>query len=153
MVFSDWNANGKQDPGEALLASIPVLLSELGVSTTSTAGEFTFINDEMTYRFRDVYDHLVRLSEESLIFQDRVTSILDAHLSSVSNRLNEQMKVLTLVTTIAIPFTVLGGLFGMNVHLPGISDQNNPHAFWWILSGSVGLLAVLIVVLRRFRLL
>jgi magnesium transporter len=115
--------------------------------------EFTFITDEMAYRFRDVYDHLVRLSEESLIFQDRVTSILDAHLSSVSNRLNEQMKVLTLVTTIAIPFTVLGGLFGMNVHLPGISDQNNPHAFWWILTGSVGLLVLLIVVLRRFRLL
>jgi cell division septation protein DedD len=44
VVFSDWNANGTRDPGEALLASIPVLLSELGVSTTSTAGEFTFIN-------------------------------------------------------------------------------------------------------------
>jgi len=115
--------------------------------------EFSFISDEMTYRFRDVYDHLVRLSEEALIFQDRVTSILDAHLSSTSNRLNEQMKVLTLVTTIAIPFTVLGGLFGMNVHLPGISDQANPHAFWWILGGAMALLGALIVVLRRYRLL
>jgi magnesium transporter len=115
--------------------------------------EFAFITDEMAYRFRDVFDHVVRMSEESLMFQDRVTSILDAHLSNVSNRLNEQMKVLTLVTTIAIPFTVLGGLFGMNVHLPGISDQNNPHAFWWILAGAMGLLAALIVVLRRFRLL
>jgi magnesium transporter len=93
------------------------------------------------------------MSEESLIFQDRVTSILDAHLSSVSNRLNEQMKVLTLVTTIAIPFTVLGGLFGMNVHLPGISDQSNPHAFWWILGGAMTLLAFIVVVLRRFHLL
>src|SRR3954447_14331890 len=115
--------------------------------------EFAFISDEMAYRFRDVFDHLVRMSEESLMFQDRVTSILDAHLSNVSNRLNEQMKVLTLVTTIAIPFTVLGGLFGMNVHLPGISDQSNPHAFWWILGGATALLALLIVVLRRFRLL
>jgi magnesium transporter len=118
--------------------------------------EFPFISDEMTYRFRDVFDHLVRLSDEALIFQDRVTGILDAHLSSISNRLNEQMKVLTLVTTIAIPFTVLGGLFGMNVHLPGIADAGQPpdsHAFWWILAGAVGLLAALILVLRRNKLL
>jgi magnesium transporter len=96
----------------------------------------------------------VRLSDEALIFQDRVTSILDAHLSSVSNRLNEQMKVLTLVTTIAIPFTVLGGLFGMNVHLPGVPETaGSPHPFWWILAGAVGLLGLLIVVLRRYHLL
>jgi magnesium transporter len=118
--------------------------------------EFAFISDEMAYRFRDVYDHLVRLSDEALLFQDRVTGILDAHLSSVSNKLNEQMKVLTLVTTIAIPFTVLGGLFGMNVHLPGIPDAAQPpdsHAFWWILAGALALLALLIVVLRRYKLL
>lgn len=115
--------------------------------------EFPFISDEMTYRFRDVYDNLVRLSDEALIFQDRVTSILDAHLSSVSNRLNEQMKVLTLVTTIAIPFTVLGGLFGMNVHLPAIANDQDPRPFWWILSGAIGLLALLIAVLKRNKLL
>jgi magnesium transporter len=118
--------------------------------------EFSFISDEMAYRFRDVYDHLVRLSEEALIFQDRVTGILDAHLSSVSNKLNEQMKVLTLVTTIAIPFTVLGGLFGMNVHLPGIADTGQPPdsmAFWYILAGAMLLLAVLVIILKRFKLL
>jgi magnesium transporter len=118
--------------------------------------EFPFITDEMTYRFRDVYDHLVRLSDEALIFQDRVTGILDAHLSSISNRLNEQMKVLTLVTTIAIPFTVVGGLFGMNVRLPGITDPAQPpgsHAFWWILAGAIGLLGALLYVLRRNKLL
>ena len=84
------------------------------------------------YRFRDVFDHLVRLSDEALMLQDRVTSILDAHLSNVSNRLNQQMKLLTLVTTVALPFTVLGGLFGMNVHLPGVSGANDPRAFWSI---------------------
>lgn len=118
--------------------------------------EFPFISDELTYRFRDVYDHLVRLSDEALIFQDRVTGILDAHLSSVSNKLNEQMKVLTLVTTIAIPFTVLGGLFGMNVHLPGIADAGQPPdsmAFWYILAGAMALLVVLVAVLKRYKLL
>ncbi len=44
--------------------------------------EFDIINQEMAYRFRDVYDQLVRLADESIIFQDRVTGILDAHLAA-----------------------------------------------------------------------
>jgi magnesium transporter len=50
--------------------------------------EFDAISQEMAYRFRDVHDNLVRLAEEAILFQDRVTGILDAHLSLVSNRLN-----------------------------------------------------------------
>ena len=113
--------------------------------------EFAFISDELAYRFRDVFDHLVRLSEEALLLQDRVTSILDAHLSNVSNRLNQQMKLLTLVTVIALPFTVLGGLFGMNVHLPGISSENDPRAFWWILAVAIGLVGLMLAFLRGKR--
>jgi magnesium transporter len=113
--------------------------------------EFAFISDELAYRFRDVFDHLVRLSDEALLLQDRVTSILDAHLSNVSNRLNQQMKLLTLVTVIALPFTVLGGLFGMNVHLPGISNENDPRAFWWILVVAIGLVGLTLAFLRGKR--
>ena len=113
--------------------------------------EFAFISDELAYRFRDVFDHLVRLSDEALLLQDRVTSILDAHLSNVSNRLNQQMKLLTLVTVIALPFTVLGGLFGMNVHLPGISNENDPRAFWWILAVAIGLVGLTLAFLRGKR--
>jgi magnesium transporter len=113
--------------------------------------EFAFISDELAYRFRDVFDHLVRLSDEALLLQDRVTSILDAHLSNVSNRLNQQMKLLTLVTVIALPFTVLGGLFGMNVHLPGISSEDDPRAFWWILVVAIGLVGLTLTFLRGKR--
>ena len=59
--------------------------------------EFVDISTEMAFRFRDVYDHLVRLADDAMIFQDRITGILDAHLTNVSNRLNEVMKVLTVV--------------------------------------------------------
>src|SRR5262249_33370202 len=51
--------------------------------------EFLDISTEMAFRFRDVYDHLVRIADDALLFQDRITGILDAHLSNVSNRLNE----------------------------------------------------------------
>jgi magnesium transporter len=113
--------------------------------------EFAMISDEMAYRFRDVHDHLVRLTDEALIYQDRVTSILDAHLSNQSNRLNEVMKVLTFITTIAVPFTVMGGLYGMNVKLPGVAGDGNPHAFWWILGGTALFVVLMLVVLRRME--
>lgn len=130
-----------------------VVLPQRDVIGRLARREFSIISDEMAYRFRDVYDHLVRLSDEALIYQDRVTGILDAHLTSVSNRLNQQMKVLTLVTTIAVPFTVLGGLFGMNVHLPGVTGEGDTVAFWWILALAVGMVALMVFALRRLRLL
>ena len=107
--------------------------------------EFPQISDEMTYRFRDVYDHLVRLTEEAVLFQDRVTGILEAHLSTVSNRLNMIMKVLTVMSTIFLPLTVLTGMWGMNVPLP-VFPGGEAAQFWWIsglmASVSLAMLAV-----------
>ena len=67
--------------------------------------EFPMISDEMAYRFRDVYDHVVRLTEEAMLFQDRVTGIFEVNLSTVSHRLNQVMKVLTVMSTIFLPLT------------------------------------------------
>jgi magnesium transporter len=104
--------------------------------------EFAEITPEMAFSFRDVYDHLVRIADDALIFQDRITGILDAHLSNVSNRLNQVMKVLTVVATIFMPMTVLTGMYGMNVDLPhfpgGAAAQ-----FWWI----VGIMTLIVVVM------
>ena len=95
--------------------------------------EFDLIGQEMAYRFRDVYDHLVRLADESFIFQDRVTGILDAHLASVSNRLAFVSKVLAAVAVIFGPLTVLTGLFGMNVPLPTLLGSPQ-YQFWEIIA-------------------
>jgi magnesium transporter len=107
--------------------------------------EFPIISDEMAFRFRDVYDHVVRLTEEVILFQDRMTSVLEVNLASVSNRLNQVMKVLTVMSTIFLPLTVLTSMWGMNIelpHMPGGADAQ----FWWI-SGimfvvSLGMLIV-----------
>jgi len=109
--------------------------------------EFAQIPDVMAYRFRDVYDHLVQLTDEAIFFQDRVTGLLDAYLSSQSNRLNQVMKVLTVMSTIFMPLTVLTGLYGMNVvipHLPGPPEAQ----FWWIVGICV---AAVIAMLAAFR--
>jgi magnesium transporter len=106
--------------------------------------EFPLITEALAYRFRDVHDHLVRLSDEAMFFQDRITSILDAHLSAVSNQLNSVMKVLTVIATLFMPLTVLTGMWGMNVPLPQFPGGDAAQ-FWWIvgvmLGSSVGMLS------------
>lgn len=109
--------------------------------------EFPFVSESIAFRFRDVYDHLVRLNEEAILQQDRVVSLLDAHLSTVSNQLNGVMKVLTVIATIFMPLTFITGLYGMNVALPhfGLADES----FFWVL--VVSMLAVSAGMLGLFR--
>lgn len=93
--------------------------------------DFVDISTEMSFRFRDVHDHLVRVTDDALNFQDRITGILDAHLSNVSNRLNEVMKVLTIASTLLLPPTMLAGFYGMNVPLPHFPGGEAAQ-FWWL---------------------
>ena len=112
--------------------------------------EFPQIDEAVGYRFRDVYDHLVRLADEAMIFHDRLTGLLDAHLSFVSNRLNEVMKVLTVITTIFMPFTVLVGLYGMNVRLPRLPGRRG-RAVLVDRRGHAGHHGVMIMVFRGLK--
>jgi len=112
--------------------------------------EFVDISDEMAFHFRDIYDHLVRIADDALIFHDRITGILEAHLSNVSNRLNEVMKVLTVVATIFMPLTLLTGFFGMNVDLPHF--PGGPGAqFWWLAGFMLAVVVVMLIMFRRNR--
>jgi magnesium transporter len=63
---------------------------------------------------RDLYDHTIQVIENVEAFRDLSASLLDTYLSSLSNRLNEVMKVLTVISTIFIPLTFIVGLYGMN---------------------------------------
>ena len=110
--------------------------------------EFAAIGDELTYRFRDVYDHLVRLSDEATLLQDRVTGILEAHLSTISNRLNLVMKVLTVMSTIFLPLTVLTGMWGMNVPLPAFPG-GPALQFWWVVACMAGITGIMLGLFRR----
>jgi len=95
--------------------------------------EFPQISEKLSYRFRDVYDHLVRVTDEAIFLQDRVTGLVDAYLSTQSNRLNQVMKVLTVIATIFMPLTVLTGMWGMNVPLPALPGGAGAQ-FWWVVA-------------------
>jgi magnesium transporter len=111
--------------------------------------EFPLINEELTYRFRDVYDALVRIADEGLIFQDRITSLLDAHLSNVSNRLNDIMRVLTVFTVIVSPLTLVAGIYGMNMKLPLVGSDSDPRPFWWLMGGMAAAVAAMLAFFRK----
>ena len=102
------------------------------------------------YRFRDVYDHVVRLADEAILFQDRVTGILEVNLASISNRLNQVMKVLTVMSTIFLPLTVLSGMWGMNVPLPRFPGDDAAQ-FWWVAGIMLAIAAGMLAVFRRNR--
>jgi magnesium transporter len=112
--------------------------------------DFVDISTEMSFRFRDVYDHLVRLADDAIIFQDRITGMLDAHLSSMNNRLNQVMKVLTVVSTVFMPLTLLSGVYGMNVTLPHLPGGESAQ-FWWVLGIMVGVISVMLAFFRQKR--
>ena len=112
--------------------------------------EFVDVSTEMAFRFRDVYDHLAHVNDEALMLSDRLTGILDAHLSNVSNRLNRVMKVLTVLTTVFMPLTVLASLYGMNVALPQLPGGEGAQ-FWWLVGFMGAIAAAMLGLFRRLK--
>jgi magnesium transporter len=72
------------------------------------------IDKSMDIYLRDVYDHTIQVIDALETFRDMLSGMLDIYLSSVSNRMNEVMKVLTIIATIFIPLTLITGIYGMN---------------------------------------
>jgi len=77
-------------------------------------GETDLIDEKTTIFFRDVYDHTIQVIETVETYRDIVSGMMDLFLSSVSNRMNEVMKMLTVIATIFIPLTFIAGIYGMN---------------------------------------
>jgi magnesium transporter len=82
------------------------------------------LGDDLDPYFRDVYDHVVRAVDMIETYRDLLSGALDIYLSSVANRTNQVMKVLTIWGTVALPLVIITGFFGMNLKLPWSSD---PH--------------------------
>jgi magnesium transporter len=81
--------------------------------------ESPLIQEATAIYLKDVYDHVIQVIDTIETFREMLSGMLDVYLSSMSNRLNEIMKVLTIIATIFIPLTFIAGLYGMNFkHMP-----------------------------------
>ncbi|MCF7908596.1 MAG: magnesium/cobalt transporter CorA [Candidatus Omnitrophica bacterium] len=78
---------------------------------------------------RDLYDHTIQVIDTVETYRDMVSGMLDIYMSGVSNKMNEVMKVLTIIATIFIPITFVAGIYGMNFD-PKISPWNMPELSW-----------------------
>ncbi|MFX1312457.1 MAG: magnesium/cobalt transporter CorA [Promethearchaeota archaeon] len=80
------------------------------------------IKDDLQIYLRDIYDHIFRISDLLENYRDIIFGMLDLYLSSVSNRMNDIMKVLTIISTVFIPLSFLAGFYGMNfIYMPEFS--------------------------------
>ncbi|MBN1221618.1 MAG: magnesium/cobalt transporter CorA, partial [Candidatus Aminicenantes bacterium] len=77
-------------------------------------GEFNLVQKTTRLFLRDVYDHTIQVMDSVETFRDMLSGMHDTYLSSISNRMNEIMKVLTIIATIFIPITFIAGIYGMN---------------------------------------
>jgi magnesium transporter len=88
------------------------------VVNTLVRREHGILSDDLDPYLRDVYDHLIRITDLTESYRDLLTGSLDIYLSAVANRTNEVMKVLTVYGTVALPLVIITGFFGMNLPLP-----------------------------------
>jgi len=108
--------------------------------------DFVQIAQQNRIYYRDIYDHLVRIMDLSETIRDIITGTLDIYLSAASNRLNEIMKALTIVSTIFLPLTFVAGVYGMNFHyMPEIGWRFGYPMVWGIF------IAIIVTMLWWFK--
>ncbi|MGD8449784.1 MAG: CorA family divalent cation transporter, partial [Desulfobacterales bacterium] len=110
-------------------------------------GELSLVHEQTIVFFKDVYDHTIQIVDTIESYRDVLSGMLDLYLSTISNRMNEVMKVLTIIATIFIPITFVAGIYGMNFkYMPELEWQWGYLAVWSII---VGIALLMIVFFRR----
>lgn len=106
----------------------------------------SIINEKSQSYIRDLYDHIIQVNETIDLYREMVWSLMDMYMTIISNKMNEVMKVLTIIATIFIPLTFIAGLYGMNfTYIPELQYKNG----YFILLGVM--LFLFIIMLIYFR--
>lgn len=104
--------------------------------------ESAVIAKKTQFYFRDIYDHVIHILDSLSAYRDTLSGLTDIYLSSVSNRMNAIMKVLTVIATIFIPLTFITGIYGMNFeHMPELESQwGYPAVLFFMFLIGIGML-------------
>lgn len=112
-----------------------------------TRGDFEMISSPSVIYFRNVYDNLIRLNDIVGTSRDIITGAMEAYVSVVSNRLNEIMKTLTVITTIMMPLTLIASIYGMNFrHMP---ELESPTGYPTVLTLMVLVTVLMLMYFKR----
>ncbi len=130
-----------------LLRLRKLIAPEREVLQVLSRGDVSIYGPEERRYFQDVYDHVVRVTDEIDTLRDLVSNVVDANLAAVSNRLNEVMKVLTAVATILLVMTVVTSFFGQN--FVAFIPYDSATVFWGSIAFTVVASFALAVYFRR----
>ena len=145
------------DPSSQILATILKIKRELiflrrtvsplrELLASIQRSESALLNEKTKRYFGDTYDHAIRIIEAIESYRDLIAGMLDIYLSSVSNKMNETMKVLTVFASIFIPLTFIAGVYGMNFeYMPELKWRWSYPVIW------VFFIAVSVFLLRFFK--
>ena len=143
-LLEDMEAQVLDSPGAESLARIHGIKRELSVLrrvmwpmreviVAMRESDLEIISKNTRTYLRDVYEHTVQIVEIIETFREVASSLTDLHMSAVSNRMNQTMKILTIMATLFIPITFLAGIYGMNFKfMPELSWKYGYPAFWGI---------------------
>jgi magnesium transporter len=116
-----------------------ISVRQLEVLYRMSHGEFGEIPEHLLPLYRDIYDHLQRISDLSESYRDLVTSLFDIHFAVVGTRTNDVMKTLAVVSAIILPLSLIAGIYGMNFdNMPELHSRNG----YFVTVGIMALLAV-----------
>ena len=111
------------------------------VINSLTRNEKGFFQPATIPYLRDVYDHTVSFIESLESIRDTLSSMMDIYMASVSQRVNLELRALTVVAMLFMPATLIAGIFGMNFdYMPWLKDHNG---FWW----AIGLMATIATIM------
>lgn len=92
------------------------------------------ISEKTQHYLRDLYDHIIQVSENVDIYREMIWGLMDMYMTTISNKMNEVMKVLTIMATIFIPLTFIAGIYGMNFeNIPELKFKYGYHVLWGVM--------------------
>jgi magnesium transporter len=157
--FKQLERNFINNPGKEVLAEMfekeltilemrQVMESLTDLCLNLTKPTDNYVDNELLPYFRDIYDHSFKTTESLKSMLGRINGMRNAYQTITSNRLNETMKILTMIMAIMMPLTIITGFYGMNVKLP---FQNSPTAWIGILIVMLFLSTVMYFLFRRIK--
>ena len=95
--------------------------------------EHQLISKETKLFLRDTFDHCLEINEDIILYREMSTSLMEMYMTNMSNKMNEVMKVLTVIASIFIPLTFIAGIYGMNFdNMPELHSENGYYYLWGV---------------------
>ncbi|MBN2469518.1 MAG: magnesium transporter CorA family protein [Anaerolineae bacterium] len=129
-----------------IIALRRIIRPQIGIVANLEKVDRTFIHEELDVYFGDILDHIQKASDLLSDHAEVIEVLAESADTLASHRINEVMRILTVISVIMLPLTLISGIYGMNVALP---IQNSPYAFTLIIAGMFVLILAMLVFFRR----